>query len=63
MTCSVKIKTPTKRPLLMDCRALHAAIKLRGVVWIDVHEAVYHGWPSLCSRPLYRIKITPKVRT
>jgi hypothetical protein len=55
MTCSVKIKTPTKRPLLMGGI-------LRGVVWIDVHEAVYRGWPSLYSRPLYRIKITPKVR-
>ena len=65
MTCSVK--TPLKRAVLPP------GYRLRGEVWVNVYDFLCHGQPK-ASRldakltadtirpPLYRIKITPKVK-
>lgn len=65
MTCSVK--TPLKRAILPY------GYLLRGEVWVNVYDTVCHGHPKTSRLdaklmadthrpPLYRIKVTPKVR-
>ena len=60
MTCSVK--TPATMPLIDDW-----APRPTDPVWVNVYaRTVGYPWPyrynSTSARPLYRIKITPKVK-